>query len=685
MRPCRRLTAALPQRIQAGRTRKGTAHRHDDRAPGARAAYFALLDGYRNESLADYRHQQERRERGTASVIINGGVPLFAITWTDQGGNIIGSGASIANLCAGLYAASVIDAVGCSAQLTVAVTDVDGEVLTTTDGFTTCANNCDGQVSVNFTCSSPPCAIEWFNALGISLGITTNTATNLCVGDYFVQVTNGNGCVTIDTASVTPSQIIIPNLSSVPVSCAGACDGVATVGPVGGIPPYTFDWTPDPPGGDSLAQATGLCAGVYTVSIADFSGCDTTISVLIIEPTAVTANAIITDVTCAGDCNGSIVVTPAGGNAPYIYDWTPDPPNGDGGNGAFDLCAGDWSLTIIDNNGCSTSFTWTVNEPPPIALSGSALPSECSLCIGAATVTPTGGTPPYNYTWLDPDGILVGTDSSLTDLCAGLYTAIVTDANGCGAQLIVPITDSNGEVLTTINGASTCPSSCDGTVGVNFTCSDPPCTIAWFDALGNDLNENGGSVDSLCAGMYFVQVTNGSLCLSIDTAFVIPPPSITPNLSTTSVTCAGLCDGTATVGPVGGTGSTYTYDWSPDPIGGDSTAQVNGLCAGLYTVLITDSVGCDTLINVLITEPLPLSVSAAITDVACAGDCTGSIIITPGGGTPGYTYTWISCSAQWRQHRERVAALRRGLDGDGRGYQRFALIESRCRDRWAWC
>jgi hypothetical protein len=240
--------------------------------------------------------------------------------------------------------------------------------------------------------------------LGTALGVNTNTVTDLCVGDYFAVVTNGSGwrfdrhC---ECDTITDHH---PHLSSIPASCAGTCDGVATVGPVGGVPPYIFDWTPDPPGGDSLAQATGLCAGVYTVSIADFTGCDTTISVLIVEPTPITANATINDVTCAGDCNGGIVVTAAGGTPPYNYDWTPDPPNGDGGNGAFDLCAGDWDLTITDNNGCATSFTWTVNEPAPIALSGSAVPSECQLCIGQAAVFVSGGTPRTTTHGLIPMG-----------------------------------------------------------------------------------------------------------------------------------------------------------------------------------------------------------------------------------------------------------------------------------------
>lgn len=576
---------------------------------------------------------------GTATVVVGGGLPPYTIAWTAAGGVPAGSTSTITDLCAGIYTVSVIDALGCTATAQVPVSDSDGETLTVTDGSTTCANNCDGAVSVNFSCGVPSCSIAWTDAIGNTIG-TGNALTDLCSGSYLVQVTNGDGCISIDTALVTPSQILLPTITSIPVSCAGDCDGVATAGVGGGVPPYTFDWTPDPPGGDGAPQATGLCAGVYTVAIQDFTGCDTVVSVLITGPAPLTATTVVSDASCAGSCNGSIVMTVSGGTPGYTYDWTPDPPGGDGTNAAFGLCAGSYDVQVTDLNGCTTVLTWTVNEPTPLALDLSTVPSECGACIGEAGVLVSGGTPPYGYAWTNSGGVTVSTDSAVTGLCSGFYVLIVTDAQGCSAQLGVPITDSNGEVLSTENGTTTCPSSCDGTVAVDFVCNDPACSIAWSDALGNDLGESGNSLDSLCGGTYFVTVTNGSGCITIDTALVVPPLPITTNLSTTPVTCNGACDGTATAGATGGSGTTYAYDWGPDPIAGDGTPQVTGLCAGVYTLQITDSLGCDTTVSVLILEPTLFSVAAAITDVVCNGDCDGSIALTVGGATPGYTFDW---------------------------------------------
>lgn len=577
---------------------------------------------------------------GTASAAITGGTAPYTIEWTDANNVILGNTPTITGLCAGFYTVAVEDTIACSTvQLVVAVVDSDGEVLTMVDGQTNCANNCDGTVEVDFVCSLPPCTIEWFDAQLNTIALNVNVLNDLCVGDYIVQVTNADGCIAIDTASVVPSTVIVPNSSSTAVSCPGACDGTATVGPVGGFAPYTFDWGPDPINGDGTPQATDLCAGVYTVLITDSTGCDTLVSVLITEPAPLTANEVVQPTGCFGSCDGSITLFPSGGSAPYMYAWSPVPPNGDGTNAATDLCPGNWSVTVTDSSGCTATFAYVLTEPAPLVLAGSAVPSQCQICNGGVDVDVSGGTAPYTYIWTDQNNVVIGSDSALTGLCAGLYAVEVSDALGCSATLVVPVSDVDGETLSTVDGLTSCTNTCDGTVEVVFTCNEPPCTISWFDALLTDLNENGNTVTDLCPGTYYVQVENGLGCLSIDTAMVIAPDPILPNGSLTAVSCAGTCDGGAILVPTGGVGP-YTFDWSPDPINGDGTAQVTDLCAGAYTVLISDAGGCDTLLNVSITSPDPLVAGAALVPVTCAGSCDASIVLTPGGGTAPYSFSW---------------------------------------------
>ncbi|HRH69573.1 MAG TPA: gliding motility-associated C-terminal domain-containing protein [Flavobacteriales bacterium] len=574
---------------------------------------------------------------GTASVTVVGGTGPFTFSWT-LGGGEISTDQAPTDLCGGIYVVNVRDAFGCTAQEVVEVFDSNAEVLDPVDGQSLCANACDGQVSVNFVCSVQPCTVQWTDASASVIAENVTVVTGLCAGTYTVQVTNAAGCVSLANATVTPSQTIVPNLSSTPVSCSGVCDGTATVGPIGGVEPYSFTWSPEPGSGQGTPQATGLCAGVYDLLIADATGCDTTISVLITGPQPLVQQALVTNASCAGSCNGSIVVTPGGGTGPYTFFWSPVPPNGQGSNGAFDLCAGTYDLTVTDANGCFVTNSWTVTEPAPLVVVGNSVASECGLCSGGTSVDVTGGTAPYTYLWTS-NGNIFGTADSLDALCAGLYSILVTDSLGCQASLLVPVQDLNGELLATTGDTVSCPGICDGTAEVLFNCGTPACTIAWFDGAGNDLNQSGNQVSSLCAGNYIVIVTNGIGCLSIDTAIVASPDPIIANLSTAPETCFGSCDGVATVGPTGGL-APYDFVWSPAPPIGQGTPQAEGLCAGNYEVVITDFAGCSLPVSILILGPPLLTADVVVTAITCNGACDGSIVVTPQGGTGPYTYNW---------------------------------------------
>ncbi|MCB0795255.1 MAG: gliding motility-associated C-terminal domain-containing protein [Flavobacteriales bacterium] len=577
---------------------------------------------------------------GTATVNISGGAGIVSVQWTDQNGDPVGTGGSLSGLCAGIYTVQVTDSAGCTAALVVPVEDSDGEQLSTIDGTTTCSTDCDGTVEAITPCINGPCVITWYDDQGIQLAQATSVLSGLCPGTYIVEVVNALGCISLDTATVVPGTALNPNLSTTPASCNAACDGTATLAPSGGVGPYTFVWSPPPPIGDGTGQVSGLCAGVYEVNITDQgTGCDTLLFILITEPPAIAVNAVVQDVLCAADCNGSIVLSPQGGVGGFQFAWDPIPTNGDGTNAAFGLCAGVQLVTITDANGCDTTLSYTITGPLPLQLTAASTLSECGQCNGTAEVEASGGTPPFAYIWT-LSGTVVGIDSALTDLCAGLYEVLVQDANGCDALIAVPVADLDGEVLTVQDGSTGCPGDCDGVVNVSFTCSDPPCTIAWFDAFGMDLNESSDMLDSLCAGTYLVQVINATGCLSIDTATVVEPDPILPNLGTTPVTCFGDCDGSAVLAPSGGVGP-YTYAWTPVPSNGDGSPQALDLCAGNLNVLITDSAGCSIDVGVLVLSPDPLAASSSVEPISCNGACDGSIVLTPSGGNGGYTYQWL--------------------------------------------
>jgi gliding motility-associated-like protein len=574
---------------------------------------------------------------GAASVSITGGTAPHTAEWFLAGALIL-VGTDADQLCAGNYTVVVSDANGCVVQSVVTLPDADGETPTPIDGAVGCANDCDGSVAVDLVCTAPPCVLQWTDADGNIIAGDVTSVTDLCTGTYTVQVTNASGCVSFTDVSVLPAQSIVPNLSSTPETCAGLCDGTATVGPAGGVQPYTFTWSPEPGGGQGTPQATGLCAGVYSVLIADAAGCDTTITVLILGPQPIDALGTVADVTCNGDCDGSITVNVAGGVAPYGSLWSPVPGAGQGTLVASSLCAGDWTLSVTDANGCTTAFTWTVTEPDPLAVDLSTVQSQCNDCVGEADAVITGGTAPYITVW-GQGAAVIGFGEAITGLCAGIYTLAVTDASGCTLQTTVPIDDVDGEPTSTSDGSLTCPDDCDGTVSVDTPCVDAPCTFAWLDINGNDLGQNSAAATGLCAGSYLVVVTNASGCITIDTANVIAPDPIVANLSTTPASCFGACDGTATVGPTGGAGG-YDFFWEPEPINGQGTPQATDLCAGAYTVTITDADGCAIVQGVLILEPPLLEATPIATHPLCADACDGTITVQPSGGTAPYTFVW---------------------------------------------
>lgn len=571
---------------------------------------------------------------GTATVEVTGGSGPYNVAWS-LAGMPMGVTPTITDLCAGVYHVVATDAFGCAGTSSVAVTDVGAETIDVTTTPVTCAGDCDGTATVTFDCGTPDCTIAWSDANGFPVAGDTTTVEGLCEGLWYVSVTNGDQCTAIAPAVIGAATAIASNAVVTPESCAGACDGAVLVAPTGGMAPYTYAWSPEPGNGQGTDQVTGLCAGLYTVTIADVNGCMRVDSILVPAPTQVAIAGIVQEPVCNGACDGAITAIATGGSGPYTYLWSPEPASGQGTASATGFCAGPVSLTVTDANGCSATASWTLSAPDPIAISFNTTPSSCGVCTGTATATATGGTPDHSWFWLLGTNVM-GTGDQISGLCAGLYTVVATDANGCQVTQVVPVEDIDGEDTAVTNGQVSCPGDCDGSVSISTPCVDGPCTIAWYDAQGVALGQTGSEATGLCAGLYLVMVTNASGCVSIDTAMVMSPLPVLANLTTTPVSCFGDCDGTATVSPSGGAGG-YTVEWLP---GGETSSTLTGLCVGEIAVVITDQLGCSVTTPVEITGPEPLQANATIVGAGCSGECNGSITLDIVGGNGGNTFLW---------------------------------------------
>lgn len=570
---------------------------------------------------------------GSAIASIIGGNAPYSYVWSSSGNTT----ANENGLCDGNYTVSATDNSGCPVgPINFTIEEPTPLTVNTTDGVLLCAGVCNGSVSVNVNGGTGPYTYQWDAAAGSQ---TTPVAVGLCVGNYTVVVTDANGCIIGPLAvQVTGPTPITGVTSFTGASCNGVCDGTATTTFAGGTPPYQFSW--NDPLNQNTSTAISLCAGTYTVTITDANGCTfNPPSVTVTAPGLLSLNTSSTDAICNAACNGTGTVVINGGSGPFTTNWN-DPLNQTSLT-AVGLCAGTYSVSVIDNNGCSGNASVTINEPSAITSNTSFTPSTCNVCDGTATINGFGGTGTLDIQWDANAGSQV--TATATALCAGIYDVTLTDDNGCSVVETVAVSDLNGEALTVDSTNVVCFGDCNGSVTVNFNCSDPACTILWNDPANSTIN----TVNNLCAGTYGVTVTNNSGCISSATVTVGTPQLLVANASQTNVLCFGTCTGTGTVAPTGGT-PPYSIQWDASAANQTTTTAFN-FCLGNYSVVVTDAAGCTANANLAITQPTALTSVVNSSNATCNNLCNGSGTAFPSGGTAPYSFIWDDPASQSTQ------------------------------------
>tara|TARA_B100000508_G_scaffold141092_1_gene146383 strand:- start:28891 stop:33207 length:4317 start_codon:yes stop_codon:yes gene_type:complete len=487
-------------------------------------------------------------------------------------------------------------------------------------GYTWTGINCvDGSFSPVTDCSST----GWVQ---YATGTTTTPP-----GTLPIQVSDNGGASTIITdisslpaCNSNPCAGVTINVnvdSQTDVTCNGDTDGTATVSASGGDGNYTYIWSP---GSLSGGSQTGLAPGTYTIAVQDGNGCTGSGTVTIGEPTALVANPSSNDATC-GASDGQVSVAPSGGDGNYTYSWS---PGGQTTATVSNVAAGSYDVTITDGNGCSITETIqvTTTNGPTISVDASADASCFGESDGSATVSATGGTSPYTFTWT-PGGL---TGPSQNSLSAGTYTVEVVDDAGCVSTTTVTIDEPSEIVLTTSSTSSSCTTP-DGSATVSATGGAGGYTYSWSPG-----GQTTATATNVGAGSYTVTVTDANGCTATATENVQSTngPNITVD-NVSDISCFGDADGSASISVTGGT-SPYNYSWSPS---GGTGASATGLDAGSYTVTVTDDVGCISTETITISEPDPLVVTGTVVDADCAAS-NGEITTTTTGGTGAYTYSW---------------------------------------------
>ncbi|MFY9309867.1 MAG: choice-of-anchor L domain-containing protein [Bacteroidia bacterium] len=553
---------------------------------------------------------------GGANSVVNGGKQPYSYSWS--------SGASSPNtsgLPAGTYTLTVTDASLCTATATVVINE-PAAPLSVVVSATNITCNGAGNGSASAVASGGTAGYTYLWQPGAQTSASVN---NLTSGTYSLTVTDQKGCTTNGFVTVTePSPLNVSFVSQKNVSCKNGNDGTVSASVLGGTPAYSFSWS----NGAVTPQISNLTAQTYTVSITDNSGCTATNSVTITEPAAFVGIAVSsTNVSCFGVMDGSVSSTPSGGTAPYSYIWLPgsmttqNVPN---------LGAGTYTVTVRDTLGCQATNSATISQPSQLVLVTTSVNADCGVPNGQTSVAVTGGSGPYTYQWT-PAG---GTDSVATGLFSGAYNVTVTDMIGCTASQFGNISENSSSaasVFSTVN--ISCNGGSDGSITAGTMGAGGPYTYLWTPSGGTDSVATG-----LTAGTYTITITDQLGCKSLATATLTEPAAISIAATTTSVSCYGGTNGSATATVSGGTPG-YTYLWTP---GGATGASMNNVSANTYTVQVTDTNSCVQMLPVTVTQPLQLiTTSDSIHNISCFGGSDGAIRITSSGGTPVYYYSWL--------------------------------------------
>jgi hypothetical protein len=257
-------------------------------------------------------------------------------------------------------------------------------------------------------------------------------------------------------------------------------------------------------------------------------------------PLTVTASG--TNASCAN--NGSATATATGGNGNYTYTWIPGNMTGSTVN---NLAPGTYTVQATDGTNCGSTTVTIVSTG--MTITNSTVPSNCQG-NGSASVSVTGGSQPYTYSWA-PIG---GTGSSATNLPAGTYTCTVTDQTGCSIPHVVTVASTPPVTVTMFMTNDSCPSP-TGTGFVSIQGGQGPFSILWSNGATTSY------ISQLTAGTYSVTVTDANGCTGTGTGVVGSAPA---NFSyyTNMFEIVGACGDSALLQAYS-SDPTSTFSWSP--------------------------------------------------------------------------------------------------------------------------
>ncbi len=568
----------------------------------------------------------------------NGNINISAIggsgtiTYTKNG---VISFAPFNNLTAGNYTLTAADVNGCSISTLVNITQ---PAIMQVDSITTapvqCLPNNSGVIAWHISGGNNIYTYTVNNGTPSA----SNTFYNLIAGVYNVTVTDSKGCsINTNTVLATPANPSITSITKTSTGCIPNNIGTATINAIAGSSVLnTYSITANAIQASNVF--TNLVMGNYTATVTDIYGCTSSATFIIsVSANPIVSNIVSTPQSCVPGCDGLLNVIAISGTSPYTY--TINNNATQTLNIFSNLCSNNYSITVTDANGCTSTSNIAVGiRPSPVV---SNIVSNNITCNGynngSITYTATGGTPTYTFTLNNTSASATG---NFTNLIPSNYTIGIVDYYGCIDSGSVTISQPASITFTNLNGIS--PLCFNGTNG-SITANASGGTGAIQYSINNGSLQGSPTFNNLNGNAtYVIVATDGNGCNLSTTFFINQPPAIViTSLLADSSTCWSLTNGGITGTASGGTGA-IGYSIFPTNAS-NSTGIFSNLFSSIYTFTVTDGNGCTTAQSTIVQQPPILNlITSNNINVACFGNTNGSFSVTPIGGVGGYTITLLN-------------------------------------------
>lgn len=555
---------------------------------------------------------------GTATVTPSGGTSAYTYLWSNGG-----TSQTEVGLAYGIYSVTVTDANGCVREQSVVVNEpqCNGFSVSSSSTDVLCNSDSTGTATAIASGGTSPYTYSWNDYLSQS----TITATNLPVGVYEVEVTDFNGCISIQTASIFEPDALSNSMIHSDVTIEGGSDGSAEANITGGFGAYDYNWS----NSETTALISGLVTDWYTVVVTDDNGCTITDSVLINEPPCDQFTLHVNTVSplCNGDITGEASLTISNGVGPYSITWSSGETDVLSVSG---LSAMFHSVEVTDAQGCYTSLNYGVSEPSALSI---GLVENVSTCKGdnngTIDLTVIGGIYPYYYySWSNGQ-----TTEDLINLAPDTYSILIEDENGCQATSSVVLVEPDSLIVSYTSQDVTCYQGTDASIDVTVTGGTLTYSYDWSNGHTSE------DLTGIDIGGYILSVTDGNFCGLGEplTVLITEPTVVIAELITVNCPIPGSIETQVDITPNGGNGN---YAVSTD--GGTTYGAYGAYSFTLnidqaYNIMVKDINGCLSQVYPITIDPAVVIDDALFNVCYGIGDIDESVTVSVSGGTPDYS------------------------------------------------